>query len=78
MRKAFAHGGTLAIAILPEQLDVALRIGGLDAHDLVPGAVAAAAFDEDDLHVVAKARNARDDGLHVAALVVARNHDGGR
>jgi len=78
VREAFAHRVAFALSVLLEQLDVASGIGRLDAHDLVPSSIAAAAFDEDDFDVVAELRSARDDRRDVVALVATRHDDARR
>ena len=76
--KALAHGVALALAGLLNGLDVVLRIGALHPLHLLPGAVAAVAFDEDDLNVRAEARNSLHGGFDIAALVAAGDHDRSR
>ena len=72
--KSRPHRVALALAGLAQQLDVALGVERRDALDLLIGPVAAAALDKNNLERIAKARNARDDVLDVAALVAA-GHD---
>src|SRR5262249_58848318 len=56
-------------------LDVAIVIGGGDAVDLLPRAIAGIAIDEENFERLDEARDALDRRLDVAALVTRGNDD---
>ena len=48
-----------------------------DTFDFLARAVAAMAFDKKNLQIITKCRHALDRGRYIAALIAARNDDGG-
>ncbi len=77
--KALAYGIALALAVLPQHLDVPLLLVGVaDALAFGEGIVAGIALDEDDLLVRTEFGHAQDRILDVAALVATGNDDARR
>src|SRR5262249_3296294 len=74
-REARAHRVALALSGLLDGLDVHAWVSSDHALDLLPRAVAAAAFDEDHLDRAAEARRAQYRRLDVAALIAAGDYD---